>query len=771
MFVHSPPPTLFCLEFFFPDFFFPVSERNLSGLAGCSGNCTFSIAGGTCISNLKRFKRCPGCGRNTVAASFRTKARGGGGGGDDGGGSDNDGGPSRREAEFDDGVGTIFDSECVAELVELVGRSRLTEIRFGNQASLQKIDDEILSTLIALARQKPQFFAAVDRLMLNPYPHSDMSAATCGRNFGTFLTCLPSLKVFHWALADWHDGFTDDFCVNLSKLTALEELHLEQLNLTNVAAAKVCKALEGLPNLKRLFLVEVGTKARCWTTKPSSSSYNNSSDDEPDEPDPWTRAVDDRADLSDKGMVPMLQALARKQNKLSALVLHVSALEMSGGTAAALAALLPSLTTLDLQLCKDPPNLQQQWTPFLANLPAASNLKTLDFCFYDNSMDFRSFLGAVRHCTRLESIAAKYMRLSIDNVAELYVCALSLPKLHTFEDGDCIGGGSNADWWRLTRLARKFATKPGWKQLKCSGEIWFRLEEDDIRNACGMEAPSREPNDCDDDPNPNAVEPFEAMYSTSPAPMTTARPMPTVKAPTRMSPTPTPGRMAPPPGRANPMAAPARANPMAPSRPAMQVPARLASPGRSMPTPSAPARSAAAPAPQEKQLSGRAAIAANRAAAAAPPKPMQVPSVVGEMSGNWKLGEKKKVKEKAESAEASQKALKAKLGAAWTVTIDWQAFDTVTADSSDRDPGDGVIERILACFIANDVNEMDSDVVDALNGLAGKQITFTCQKTLSSGHRVEIKKAPTGVVIVWNGEYYGYDHKDPYLRDWVLNNC
>jgi hypothetical protein len=92
-------------------------------------------------------------------------------------------------------------------------------------------------------------------------------------------------------------------------------------------------------------------------------------------------------------------------------------------------------------------------------------------------------------------------------------------------------------------------------------------------------------------------------------------------------------------------------------------------------------------------LSGRAAIAAARAPA---PAPAPLPAAVGEVTGNWKLKDKKSIKALADELERAQASIKEKLGDEWTLVINWEAIGAATSDKDDREPGTNIIERVCA---------------------------------------------------------------------------
>ncbi len=146
---------------------------------------------------------------------------------------------------------------------------------------------------------------------------------------------------------------------------------------------------------------------------------------------------------------------------------------------------------------------------------------------------------------------------------------------------------------------------------------------------------------------------------------------------------------------------------------------------------------------------------------------------------NWKLGEKKTIKEAEESYNDSVKAIKTKLGEHWEVEVDWGVMgELIPANSSYRaDPGATIIGKLIGKFVENDLNKMEDDSVAALNGIVGTpaKILFTMGKKTDKyelNSRCSIKIAKGVATLKWSNDWVGYEWGQDYLEDTVtdMNN-
>jgi len=141
---------------------------------------------------------------------------------------------------------------------------------------------------------------------------------------------------------------------------------------------------------------------------------------------------------------------------------------------------------------------------------------------------------------------------------------------------------------------------------------------------------------------------------------------------------------------------------------------------------------------------------------------------------NWKLGEKKNIKEALPQFEEAQKAVKDKLGAQWETDVDWGVMgELIEAGSSYRsEPGKYIVGSLVSKFVENDLSKMGDDTVAALNGLVGTpaKLLFTMGKKTEKyemNSRVTITVAKGVVTIKWNVDWVGYEFGDPYLSRFV----
>jgi len=142
---------------------------------------------------------------------------------------------------------------------------------------------------------------------------------------------------------------------------------------------------------------------------------------------------------------------------------------------------------------------------------------------------------------------------------------------------------------------------------------------------------------------------------------------------------------------------------------------------------------------------------------------------------NWKLGEKKAIKEALESYDEGVKTIKEKLGSHWEVDIDWGTFgELIDANSSYRsDPGKTVIGEIFTKFVENDLNKMGDDSIAALNGIVGTpaKLFFTMGKKTEKyelNSRCSIKLDKGQATLKWSNDWTGYAWGDSYLERTVI---
>jgi hypothetical protein len=143
---------------------------------------------------------------------------------------------------------------------------------------------------------------------------------------------------------------------------------------------------------------------------------------------------------------------------------------------------------------------------------------------------------------------------------------------------------------------------------------------------------------------------------------------------------------------------------------------------------------------------------------------------------NWKLGEKKAIKEALEDYESAVGTIKEKLGSHWEVDIDWGVFgELIDANSSYRsDPGKTVIRELVVKFVENDLQKMQDDSVAALNGIVGTpaKLLFTMGKKTEKyelNSRCSIKIAKGQATLKWSNDWTGYSWGDSYLERTVIH--
>lgn len=699
---------------------------------------------------------CPGCGRKTVPASFRVGGGGGGGndsdggcGGGGGGGGDSDGGGSdgwdsfmaahsRKEESDEKFCETVWDISAAKD----DGKVALVLMGSGWMGSIRdQLNDE------------PALMAQVERIVVKnmgmDFDESDM--------FAFILRHLPALKSLEFSCHHWGaHGFDAEFCAHgLAQLKRLESLELYEVHLIDAAAPNVAKALAALPHLKRLDIAGADRFDSDWGIT--------------------SREKDEKLTL--KGYAALLGAV---RGRLQYLKVDFDLATNGVGSAkliqelasAGLRELVISIGDYgasDEQIAK----IEVEWAGMLRHF-AASCPALVALTFDCSQIKPDTLIETIGGNAHLEELKLAFNEWSLEQFVQM-LKAIYASKIVSFkQDGYLSFPGQS--WWRITRLVKQFADKTGWRGFEGDLAIYNRLTSDQIERCWGT---SRyRTSDVSSDETPDKIELLFEDDAPRPArggapAMAPARRVP----PTRVgggASVPVAARV--PPGRVG-VPAPARAavlNAPTPARGLPTVPARGvgSAPGRAarpLPTlgargapPTPPARSGGA-----TGLSGRAAIAAARAAPA--PAPIAVPDGV---AGNWKLKDKKSIKNEASALDDAVASVKSKLGDQWMLVIDWASFGEASSSREDREPGENVLQRVVAKFIANDVDEFDSDVVDALNGLCeSKRVTFSCVSEHGGGERATVHASASGVTIVWSADWWGYEYRDSLVRDWVLSNC
>jgi len=144
---------------------------------------------------------------------------------------------------------------------------------------------------------------------------------------------------------------------------------------------------------------------------------------------------------------------------------------------------------------------------------------------------------------------------------------------------------------------------------------------------------------------------------------------------------------------------------------------------------------------------------------------------------NWKLGEKKGIKEKEPVWDQAQKKLQAKLGADWKLDVNWGAIGKATEGNNYRnEAGKYIYTDLCLAFANNDVAKFSDAVVETLNAnlcSGGHKVTFTFgekgqEYPISSRLRIEINK-DTGATFVWSPEWFSYSWGEDYFNKHVCN--
>jgi hypothetical protein len=137
---------------------------------------------------------------------------------------------------------------------------------------------------------------------------------------------------------------------------------------------------------------------------------------------------------------------------------------------------------------------------------------------------------------------------------------------------------------------------------------------------------------------------------------------------------------------------------------------------------------------------------------------------------NWKLGEKKALKEAEPKYHEALKQLRACLGDDWQLVVDWGAIGTHTEGSQWRqDAGRYVYESFAQALVKNDLSKLDADGKDAFNkSIPIHKVTITMgpnSDTYTTSDRVTITYTD-GITLKWKAEWFSYDH----ASDWIYNS-
>jgi len=142
---------------------------------------------------------------------------------------------------------------------------------------------------------------------------------------------------------------------------------------------------------------------------------------------------------------------------------------------------------------------------------------------------------------------------------------------------------------------------------------------------------------------------------------------------------------------------------------------------------------------------------------------------------NWKLGEKKAIKEAEPKFAKAQSDIQSKLGSEWTVDVDWETIGKITEGNSYREnAGKNVVENYVVDLYTNDIAKFDADASAALNKLAGvgnKKIIITMAPaggSFDTASRMNIEIAQGQVKITWAADWFGYNHGQDYVHQKVL---
>jgi hypothetical protein len=148
-------------------------------------------------------------------------------------------------------------------------------------------------------------------------------------------------------------------------------------------------------------------------------------------------------------------------------------------------------------------------------------------------------------------------------------------------------------------------------------------------------------------------------------------------------------------------------------------------------------------------------------------------------AGDWTLNEIKSLTDAQGTVDVARAAVVAKLGAGWTVEIDYASFELHTRGSQYRtELGRYLIDSLVGGFAKADIGDasFDADVVEALNGLVSSAKTITFRMAPRGDYAINSRlnlsvNAASGVTLVWAADYFAYDYAANYLAQWVLANC
>jgi hypothetical protein len=681
---------------------------------------------------------CPGCGRKTVASSYRVGGSGGGGGGGGGGGdSGGGGGGGGDDGDDSDGWDSFMASserkeepdekfcEGVSDLVEAKEEGKVAILLDGD-GWMKRIRNK-------LEVDDPQLLANVERIICKnfglTYKDKDM--------FTFVLRHMPALKHLEFSSHHWGPlGFDAAFCSQgLAQLKNLESIEMYEVYLCDSAAVHVAKAFAALPKLKRVDINMADRFDDDWTT--------------------WTDG-DDGEPLTLKGYTAIFNAIRGRVEFLKLrLVLCDSGIGAAKQFEALASAGLKELSvSVDTFRASEEQEAQgrEEFSAMLRHFCSCPSLGILTFDFSLVPPEtILEVLAANPHLVKLEYDF--FDQWTIDHYCKL-LKIIYANNIVSFKQSGTLPFDSQ-DWWRVTRLVKQFADKPGWQGYEGNLAVYNRLTKRQLMRVWG---PTRYLTDnVSSDETPNAC---ESLFEEDSKP----RPAAAAAAPTRgAGAASAPAARNMPPGRGAAPPSGRGAAPPGAARAGVSMPTRMgAAPRGGMPTP--PSRGATPTPPS----AARVPVAPPAVRKPAPPPALEAP-----VTGNWVLKDKKSIKSEMAALEAATLSVKGKLGDEWTLAIDWPAIGEATkAKDDDREPGEYVIQRLVNRFITYDLDEFDADVVDALNGVClTKCILFTCVEKHKNSARAKVNVSADGVEIVWSADWYGYEYRDSYVRDWTVSNC
>jgi len=141
---------------------------------------------------------------------------------------------------------------------------------------------------------------------------------------------------------------------------------------------------------------------------------------------------------------------------------------------------------------------------------------------------------------------------------------------------------------------------------------------------------------------------------------------------------------------------------------------------------------------------------------------------------NWKLGEKKALKEAEPLFVAAEKKLKAKLGDDWVFDVEWGTFGQYTEGNQYRnEAGKYVYSSLLDKLVDQDLSHFDENGVAAINKACGHRITFAMgpeNDTYPFSDRCSFVASADGIRIVWRPSWFAYDYNGQYLFKTLSTN-